>query len=247
MSSVALRPLAIPNEHGGWGFLLEPVVLALAIAPSRAGFALASALVAAFFLRHPLRLAARDLIMRKHYPRTVACANLALAYGSAAAVCFAIAVSLSSAAIAIPFLIAAPFLAAQFFYDVRNHGRELAAEVCGAVAAAAGGAACVMAGRGGTSIAVLVAVLALCRSIPSVLYVRSLLRGSTAWTGIVAHLVAVITVALAAPLAAIVVPLALLARCAAGAFRRGLTARRGGMEGVGWGVVVTVALAMVVG
>lgn len=243
MSSVALRPLAIPNEHGGWGFLLEPVVLALAVAPSRAGFALGAALIAAFFLRHPLRLAARDFLLRKRYPRTTACTMLALAYGTAALLLFAMAVATSSIAIAIPLLIASPFLALQFFHDVRNHGRELAAELCGAIAAAAGGAACVVAGRGGTSLALLVAILALCRSVPSVLYVRSLLRGSGAVPAIAAHALAVVVVALFAPLLAIAVPLALLARCVAGRFRRGLTARRVGVEEVAWGVAATVVLA----
>jgi hypothetical protein len=244
MSSVALRPLAIPNEHGGWGFLLEPVVLALAIAPSRAGSALAIALIAAFFLRHPLRLAARDLMLRKRYPRTMACANLALVYGSAAALCFAIAVSWSSAAIAVPFLLAAPFLAVQFSYDVRNRGRELTAELCGAIAAAAGGAACVLAASGGTLTAVVVATLAVSRSVPSILYVRSLLRGSAAMPAMLAHVLATIGAFIVAPIA-IVVPVALLIRCAAARFRGALTAKRVGMEEVGWGVIATTAWAMV--
>lgn len=240
---VALRPLAFPNEHGGWGILLEPVVLALAVAPSTAGLALALALVAAFFLRHPLRLAARDLMLGKRYPRTIACTKLALAYGSAALTLFAIAVATSSVAIAIPLLIVSPFLAVQFFCDVRNRGRELTAELCGAIAAAAGGAACVMAGRGVNSIALLIAILALCRSVPSVLYVRSLLRGSSALPGIGAHLLAVLAVALSAPPVVVAVPVALLARCVAGHFRRGLTARRVGVEEVGWGVVALVLFA----
>lgn len=240
---VALRPLAIPNEHGGWGILLEPVVLALAVAPSAAGLALALALVAAFFLRHPLRFAARDLMLGKRYPRTIACAKLALVYASAALILFAIAVAMSSVAIAIPLLIVSPFLAMQFFYDIRNRGRELTAELCGAIAAAAGGAACVMAGRGGTSMALLIAILALCRSVPSVLYVRSLLRGSSTVPGIGAHLLAVLAVARFAPLVVIAVPVALLGRCMAGHFRTGLTARRVGVEEVGWGVAALVFLA----
>lgn len=244
MSSVALRPLAIPNEHGGWGFLLEPVVLALAIAPSRAGFVLAVALIAAFFLRHPLRLAARDLMLRKRYPRTMACANLALAYGVAAAVCFAMAVSLSSAAIAVPFLVAAPFLGVQFFYDVRNRGRELPAEVCGAIAAAAGGAACVLAAEGGRIAAVAVATLAVSRSVPSILYVRSLLRGSSVLPGVLAHVLAVVAVILVAPFA-VAVSIALLIRGLFARFRSDLTAKRVGMEEVGWGVLATTVWAVV--
>ena len=239
---VALRPLAIPNEHGGWGILLEPVVLALAVAPSVAGIALALALIAAFFLRHPLRLAARDLMLTKRYPRTIACAKLAAAYGAAALLFFGVAVAMSSVAIVIPLVIVSPFLALQFFYDIGNRGRELTPELCGAIAAAGGGAACVMGGR--QELALAVAVLALCRSIPSILYVRSLLRGSSKLPGIAAHALAVPAVALTAPLSAVVVPIALLARCVAGQFRRGLTARRVGVEEVAWGAVTTIALAV---
>ena len=244
MSSVALRPLAIPNEHGGWGFLLEPVVLAIAVAPSRAGVALALALIAAFFLRHPLRLAARDFLMRKRYPRTMACANLALAYGSAAALCFALAVSWSSVAIAVPFLVAAPFLALQFFYDVRNRGRELTAELCGAIAAAAGGAACVLAGGGGTLLAIAIATLAITRSVPSILYVRSLLRGSAAMPAVLAHALAVVAAFIVAPMA-IVVSVVLLLRCLFARFRGALTAKRVGMEEVAWGAIATIVWAIV--
>lgn len=240
---VALRPLAIPNEHGGWGILLEPVVLALAIAPSIAGLALGLALVAAFFLRHPLRFAARDVMFGKRYRRTIACAKLAVGYGSAALILFAIAVAMSSVAIVIPLLIASPFLAVQFFYDVRNRGRELAPELCGAIAAAAGGIACVMAGRGEMFMALLVGMLAVSRAVPSVLFVRSLLRGSSVVPGIVTHVLAVFAVALVAPSVVVAVPLALLARCVVGHFRRGLTARRVGGEEVAWGVGTLVFLA----
>ena len=93
--------------------------------------------------------------------------------------------------------------------------------------------------------AVLIAILALCRSVPSVLYVRSLLRGYSMLPGIGAHLLAVVAVARFAPPVAVAVPVALLARCVAGHFRHGLTARRVGMEEVGWGVAALVFLAAI--
>ena len=43
MTTVALRPLALPNEHGAWAMLFEPIALALVVVPSAAGALLAIA------------------------------------------------------------------------------------------------------------------------------------------------------------------------------------------------------------
>jgi hypothetical protein len=53
---VSWRALALPVEHGGWGFVVEPLVLGLVLVPSGAGACLAGAALAAFLVRHPLRL-----------------------------------------------------------------------------------------------------------------------------------------------------------------------------------------------
>ena len=68
--TVPWRPVALPAEHGGWGFLAEPVVLGLVLAPSAAGLCLALAALAAFLARHPLRLALIDRRKGVRYPRT---------------------------------------------------------------------------------------------------------------------------------------------------------------------------------
>lgn len=34
--TVKLRTVALPAEHGGWGFLFEPIVLGLLLAPTGA-------------------------------------------------------------------------------------------------------------------------------------------------------------------------------------------------------------------
>ena len=47
----ALRSIAVPTEHGGWGLTAEPVVLGLAVAPSIAGLCLGSAAIIAFLAR----------------------------------------------------------------------------------------------------------------------------------------------------------------------------------------------------
>ncbi|GIW24085.1 MAG: hypothetical protein KatS3mg069_0352 [Meiothermus sp.] len=58
---VPLKTVALPNEHGGWGFTLEPILLGLLVAPSWAGLGLGVFALAAFFTRHPLKLWLADL------------------------------------------------------------------------------------------------------------------------------------------------------------------------------------------
>src|SRR5215212_11211122 len=82
--AVALRPLALPTEHGGWGFLFEPIVLGLAVAPSWSGVLVAIAFIFGFLTRQPLKLALQDALREKWYPRTRWCWMFAIAYAVAA-------------------------------------------------------------------------------------------------------------------------------------------------------------------
>jgi hypothetical protein len=248
---VAWRPLALPNEHGGWGFLLEPLLLGVAVAPSRAGAAVTVAAIAAFFARHPMRLAVRDRVLGRRYPRTLACTWLSIAYGVPAVVALVAAIALSSPALLIPFALAAPLAFVQFTYDVRNRGRELVPELCGATAAAAGGAACVLAGGGEPRMALLAAGLGVCRAVPTVVYVRSLLRRGGFGPSLLMHSLAVAIVAVlrhiaAAPTLVLAPPIALLIRAVVGPIRTTPAARRIGMEEVLWGTVTTIVLVLAI-
>jgi len=60
-----LRPVALPVEHGGWGFLLEPLVVGLGVAPARSSLLLGVAACAAFLLRHPLRIVLSESLAEK--------------------------------------------------------------------------------------------------------------------------------------------------------------------------------------
>ena len=81
---VRLRSLALPAEHGSWGFLLEPIALALLLCPTRAGAWLAVAAACAFLARHPLKLVLGDRRRGSVAPRTAVAARMALAYAAGA-------------------------------------------------------------------------------------------------------------------------------------------------------------------
>lgn len=234
---VILRPLALPSEHGGWGFLLEPIVLGLIVVPSIGGAFIAAGAVAAFLARHPLKLAAQDLLRHRRYPRTRACELLALSYLAVAAVFFAFAPMRALIALAT----AIPFALAQFVYDARNRGRALTPELFGVLAPGAiAGAMAIAAGTPIAFAATLWLLIAL-RAVPSILYVRSSLRGFSRAAMLGAHAVAVAVAALISTIAAGAM-LVLLVRAIPST--KGLAARTIGFREIGWGTLTVGLLAL---
>lgn len=183
-----LRPLALPYEHGAWGFLLEPIAVGLLVAPSRGGALVALGTIAAFLMRHPLRLGIGDWIAHKHVPRTRVCFLLALGYGLAALAAFAF-VGLRPL---IPLAFALPMAATQFAFDVRNRGRARTAELAGALAAGWSASAIVLAGARPPALAIALWVLLAARAWTSVFYVRSTLRGESRPLMLAMHAIAIV-------------------------------------------------------
>lgn len=189
---VIIRPLALPVEHGGWGFVSEPAVLALLVVPSWAGLMIGVAAVAAFLARHPLRLAAADWMRRRRYPRTIVCERLALLYGTVAIAAIAIAVAITHPPILLPFAIAAPLGLAQFVFDVRNRGHAVVPEIAGAVAAGATAAAIVLAGGRPSTLAATLWLLTILRSVPAIVFVRAALGRESRALAVILHIAAVV-------------------------------------------------------
>ncbi|MGZ7078141.1 MAG: YwiC-like family protein, partial [Thermoanaerobaculia bacterium] len=188
VATVSIRPLAVPSEHGGWGLLLEPIALGLLVAPSAGGALIGMGAAAVFLMRHPLKLAIHDLLQRKRYPRSGLCELLAAGYGAAAVLAFLGAWTLAGSRPLLALAAALPFGAIQFSYDVRNRSRRAIPELAGAMVPASLAAAIAIAG--GSAAATMLSVLILCRSIPSVLYVRSTLRGGSRVPMLAAHIAA---------------------------------------------------------
>ncbi|MGZ7030484.1 MAG: YwiC-like family protein [Thermoanaerobaculia bacterium] len=212
VATVSIRPLAVPSEHGGWGLLLEPIALGLLVAPSAGGALIGMGAAAVFLMRHPLKLAIHDLLQRKRYPRSGLCELLAAGYGAAAVLAFLGAWTLAGSRPLLALAAALPFGAIQFSYDVRNRSRRAIPEVAGAMVPASLAAAIAIAG--GSAAAAVLSVLILCRSIPSVLYVRSTLRGGSRVPMLAAHIAAVLVAAWIAPPLACAATLLLLVRAA---------------------------------
>jgi hypothetical protein len=190
-TKVALRPLALPTEHGGWGFVLEPVLLALLVAPSFAGMLIAFGLIAAFMTRHPLKLVAADVLRRRFYPRTRVCILLSAGYGSVAAVLLLSGAWMAGGLVLFSLTVALVPAAVQFWFDARNQSRALVAELSGTISSVLVAAAIVLAGDGTVAVAFAVLVLALSRGAPTIIFVRAALRNGNRLPSLALHLVAI--------------------------------------------------------
>lgn len=170
------RAIALPAEHGGWGFLLEPIALGLILAPSAPGVLLGLAVVGAYLMRQPLNIALVDRRRGKRYPRTRIADRFILLYSTTVILSLGLAVGVAGPRPLLPLALASPFMLVFLAHDVRRQSRSLAAELAGPVALSANAASIAMAGGWAFSTALaLWAILAL-RAVPAVLYVRSRLR-----------------------------------------------------------------------
>lgn len=239
--AVALRPLALPAEHGGWGFLLEPIVLALLVAPSWSGVLLGIAALFAFLARHPLKLALQDAVRGKSHPRTPHCWRLAANYLFCATLSLIAAVMMSRADLLIPFALAAPLGLTQLLFDARNRSRELVPELSGAAAMSSVAAAIAIAGSLELWPAFGLAGIVVARSLPAILYVRAMLHRTPAGLVILIHATAPALVALYAAPLAVVAMMILLARAVWGLARPAPPAKTIGWREIVFGAV-TVAL-----
>lgn len=250
------RSVALPNEHGGWGMLAEPLLLGLVLAPSPAGGFLAVAALAAFLARHPLKLALSDRRRGSRYPRTAAAERMAILYAAAALGAASAALAAGGSRPFLPLLAAAPVAAVQIVYDARLQGRHLAPELCGGVALAALAPAVLLAGGWEAAPSLAAGALLALKAATSVLYVRARLRldrglvarRAPAWAAHAGAVAAAAALAAAgwAPWAGVAGTAVLLARAA-----HGLSERRDrvrpqvlGFRELGLGIAFALGLAL---
>ncbi|HML22953.1 MAG TPA: YwiC-like family protein [Aggregatilinea sp.] len=254
--SVRLKSIALPPEHGGWGFVIEPILLGLLVAPSWGGLAFGVAVLGVFLARHPLKIAVTDWRRGKRYARTVAAERVALGYLGAAGAGLIAALLLAGPAILVPVVLAVPLGIVQLGGTLAGRGRDLVPELAGAVALAAAAASIARAGGESLGLALgLWAVLA-ARDVPSILYVRERLhldKGKAYRPALVlvVHVLAVVALValaaadrgpwLAAPAAAI---LALRAAWGLSAYRKPVPVKTIGFLEVFYGLLVVVSAGL---
>jgi hypothetical protein len=251
-----IKSVALPSEHGGWSFLVEPLLLGLLVAFSWAGALLSVATVAAFLPHHPLKTAIKHARAGRRAPRTAWARRFALGDGVKAAAALAAVLALAPPRVLLALLAAAPFAAVQLYYDAKNKSRALAAEICGAVALATMPPAIAAISGWPWQLLFGLWLLPITRAIPSILYVRARLHlehGKPAERTVshVAHGAAVLAAAAAAqaslvPWLSEVALGVLLLRSVHGLspWRIGRTARAVGMQEIAFGLLAVIVFAL---
>lgn len=172
----SFKSVALPAQHGGWSFVLEPALIGVILAPSVSGLLLGIAALGIFLVDQPLRVALKDRRKDKRYARTVLAERAALAYGAVGLAAGVGAFVFAAQPFWIPLLLAVPLALVQLALDLRNQARSATAEIAGALAFAAVASAIVlMAGWSPAAAFGLWAALAL-RAASAILYVRARLR-----------------------------------------------------------------------
>jgi len=162
----------LPKEHGSWSLVLEPLALGLLVAPSIPGGALATAAFAGFLARRPLKTA-----FATEFSERRCAARQTVVMLSALAVAGMFETVVTGGWLPLwPLLFAAPLGGLFAYFDAQGDSRAAAAELSGSAAFALLPAA--LASLAGWSVpaALGLAALALARSIPTILTVRSCLR-----------------------------------------------------------------------
>src|SRR5215813_9262916 len=83
---VPAKSIALPVEHGAWGFLFEPLIAGLILAPSVAAPFITLFAVGTFLTRQPLKFALGDWLQKRRLPRTDVARRFVAVFGGITAV-----------------------------------------------------------------------------------------------------------------------------------------------------------------
>ena len=129
-----IRSIALPTEHGGWGFTLEPILLGLLVAHSATAWEISAAALGIFLARRPVKLFSTDLVRGRWLPRSTIALVFALLYGGLAVAGTIGAFVTAEGPFWIPVLVALPFALFALHADAHSKNRALAAELFGSIA-----------------------------------------------------------------------------------------------------------------
>lgn len=252
--SYRLKQIVLPTEHGGWGFLFEPIVAGLAVAFTPAAAWISLMMIGAFLTRQPLKVLIADRIGTQMPGRGIAAFGFVALFGSLFASGLAGALASGGTRPMLPFLFVLPFVPLQIYSDVYRKSRQLLPELTGAVSISSSIAAMALAGGMSWPSALALWAIFVCRLAPSIIYVRQRLllekgKENSAVLPVIAHIAALFITAVLAfngliPYLTVIAMLLLLYRAAEGlsAGRKKLKAMKIGIREVIYGAVTVISI-----
>ena len=175
-SRIPVKSIALPVEHGSWGFLFEPLLAGLLIAPTIGGAFLSIFMIGAFLSRQPLKFVVGDYLQKKRLPRTAVAFRWTLYFASIATTGLIASIFTASPHSFVPLVIASPIVIYLILQDASRKSRETLVELLAASVLAASIASLSLAAAHAYAFAAAMWLIMLARLIPSVLYVKNRLR-----------------------------------------------------------------------
>jgi hypothetical protein len=253
-SGIPLKSIALPIEHGSWGFVFDPIAAGLLLAPSLAGLFIMILVTGGFLMRQPLKFALADWQQGRRLPRTAIANRFVLVFGGIAGLGLTGALFTAPAISFVPFVVVAPLAIYLILQDAARQTRNLIPEILAAIALSSSLPAMTLAAGWSIWGSIALWTVMLARLIPSIIYVRNRLRLEkgkefSRVTSLASHAAAVLVVGALAytglsPLLVVAVMLFLLGRAAFGmsSFRQVASAKVIGIYEVIYGVVTVLAL-----
>lgn len=175
-SRVRIASIALPTEHGGWGFTLEPILLGLLVAPSASAWEISAAALGIFLARRPVKILSTDLVRGRWLPRSTVALIFALIYGGVALAGAFGALFTADGPFWIPVLVAVPFALLALRADAHSRNRALLAELSGSIAMGATVAAIAIAGGWDLAPAFGLWLILAARDVAAIVLVRGQIR-----------------------------------------------------------------------
>jgi hypothetical protein len=173
---VNLRSIALPAEHGGWGFLIEPMLLGLLVAPTWQSVVLCVSMFGFFLVHQPVKLAVKDHQKGRRIERTLYAERFAIGYALVGILALLVVVFNSDLVFLVPLTAALPLVVVQLYYDAQNRSRATTSEIAGAIALGSTATAIALIGGMDMLPALILWVLLAARVVPAIIYVRARLR-----------------------------------------------------------------------
>lgn len=171
--AVKVKTIALPIEHGSWGFVFEPLLAGLLIAFSPAALWIALMVVGAFLTRQPLKVLLNAWQAKRYLPQTPVAQKFVLIYGAIFMCGLLGSLYFVPRHAFLPFLFVLPLAACQLYFDASRKSRQLLPELTGAIAISSSVAVIALADNWTLAAAIALWAIFVARLVPSILYVRN--------------------------------------------------------------------------
>src|SRR5690242_13606880 len=133
-SAIPVKSIALPIEHGSWGFVFEPIAAGLLLAPSLPAVFMTIFVVGAFLARQPLKFVVADWQQGRRLPRTAIAVRFLLIFAAISTFGLFGTVILAPPACFIPYVIVGPLVVYLIAQDAARKSRNFLPEIMAAFA-----------------------------------------------------------------------------------------------------------------